>query len=116
MLGEMFVLNEMMVKRMSGIEKILSHGDALFSACRTQQKHAHQLFQTLLVLENAQVKHGQTELKILVSVVRFRPRPPAKSSKHRSRASVCGVFTCAFSENYSGNAVCTLRHALMLAK
>jgi len=76
MLGEMFVLNEMMVKRMSGIEKILSHGDALFSACRTQQKHAHQLFQTLLVLENAQVKHGQTELKILVSVVRFRPRPP----------------------------------------
>jgi hypothetical protein len=40
------------------------------------QKFAHQLLATLRVLENAQVKHGQSELKILVSVVRFRPRPP----------------------------------------
>jgi hypothetical protein len=38
--------------------------------------------------------HGYQSLKILVSVVRFRPRPP---DQHRSFASDCGVFVCAVS-------------------
>jgi hypothetical protein len=64
-------------------------------ACCAVQKIAHQLLATLRVLENAQVKHGQSELKILVSVVRFRPRPPFKSLQHRGRASLYGVVVCA---------------------
>ena len=42
----------------------------------TQQKHAHLTFKTLRVLEKARFAVWRGALKIRVSVVRFRPRPP----------------------------------------
>jgi hypothetical protein len=62
---------------LTGIAKMVCHKKIILACCAVQ-KFAHQLLATLRVLENAQVKHGQSELKILVSVVRFRPRPPIK--------------------------------------
>jgi hypothetical protein len=37
----------------------------------------HQKFSALKPLDFKQKRSGQSELKILVSVVRFRPRPPS---------------------------------------
>jgi hypothetical protein len=65
------------VAPLTGIAKMVCHKKIILACCAVQ-KFAHQLLATLRVLENAQVKHGQSELKILVSVVRFRPRPPVK--------------------------------------
>ena len=45
----------------------------------TQQKHAHLTFKTLRVLEKARFAVWRGALKIRVSVVRFRPRPPNKN-------------------------------------
>ncbi len=44
--------------------------------CKTQQKHAHPTFKTLRVLDVARLAVWRGALKIRVSVVRFRPRPP----------------------------------------
>ncbi|MEY4100458.1 MAG: hypothetical protein RL300_1629 [Pseudomonadota bacterium] len=52
---------------------------------------AHRPFSTLLNAENKQVRSGLSELKILVSVVRFRPGPP---NRHRSSTCYYGVFVC----------------------
>jgi len=62
---------------LTGIAKMVCHKKIILACCAVQEI-AHQLLATLRVLENTQVKHGQSELKILVSVVRFRPRPPVK--------------------------------------
>jgi hypothetical protein len=69
-----------------------------------------------LIGTNANANATSRGLKILVSMVRFRPRPPAKSSKHLSRASVCGVVVCAHSQNQSAHAAGTTPHARVLAK
>ena len=42
----------------------------------TQQKHAHPTFITLQMLEKARLTVWRGALKIRVSMVRFRPRPP----------------------------------------
>ena len=42
----------------------------------TQQKHAHPTFRTLQMLEQARLAVWRGALKIRVSMVRFRPRPP----------------------------------------
>jgi hypothetical protein len=76
---------------LTGIAKMVCHKTIILACCAVQ-KIAHQLLATLRVLENAQVKHGQSELKIRVSMVRFRPRPP---HTHRSLARGYGVFVCA---------------------
>ena len=56
----------------------------------TQQKHAHPTFRTLQMLEKARFAVWRGALKIRVSLVRFRPRPPNKNpppakSEHVSR-------------------------------
>jgi len=58
----------------------------------TQQKHAHPTFVTLQMLEQIRCAVWRGALKIRVSMVRFRPRPP---NLHRSFQRDCGVFVCA---------------------
>jgi hypothetical protein len=70
---------------LTGIAKMVCHKKIILACCAVQEI-AHQLLATLRVLENAQVKRGQAELKILVSVVRFRPRPPFLNA--------CSLKTC----------------------
>ncbi len=60
----------------------------------TQQKHAHPTFRTLQMFEQARFAVWRGALKIRVSVVRFRPRPPYP---HRQCASADGVSTCSAS-------------------
>jgi len=60
----------------TGIAKILRYNAHRSKAFRTTQRATHQLFKPLLTVEKQQARSGQSELKILVSVVRFRPRPP----------------------------------------
>ncbi len=56
------------------------------------QKQAHPIFIPLQMLVIKHFLRSSRGLKILVSVVRFRPRPPFQ---HRSFARDCGVFVCA---------------------
>ena len=44
--------------------------------CKTQQRHAHLTFPTLQMLDVARLAVWRGALKIRVSMVRFRPRPP----------------------------------------
>ncbi|MFM8757771.1 MAG: hypothetical protein ACKODU_12340, partial [Limnohabitans sp.] len=59
---------------------------------KTQQKYAHPTFKTLRVLEKARFAVWRGALKIRVSVVRFRPRPPYF---HRQCESADGVLLLA---------------------
>ena len=61
---------------LTGKAQILLRKMRNLSVCKTAQLHAHQLFDQCSSIEIEQVRSGQSELKILVSVVRFRPRPP----------------------------------------
>jgi len=67
----------------------------VISCCRTafyetQQKHAHPSFVTLKIFDNARFTVWRGALKIRVSMVRFRPRPPNKETP--IRASRWGFF------------------------
>jgi hypothetical protein len=66
-------------RRLTGIAQILIRKMRNLTACKTAQIHAHQFLSTLSNVEIEQNKNGKSELKILVSVVRFRPGPPNKS-------------------------------------
>ena len=66
-------------RRLTGIAQILIRKMRNLTACKTAQIHAHQVLSTLSNVEIEQNKNGNSELKILVSVVRFRPRPPFRT-------------------------------------
>ena len=70
------VICKMSGRRLTGIAQILLRKMQNLAACKAAQIHAHQILSVLhpLVIEHS--RSGQSELKILVSVVRFRPRPP----------------------------------------
>ena len=74
--AENIAVNKMTTTRTRGIAKIVWYTPFRFAALSTTQRATHQLFKPLLTVEKQQVRSGQSELKILVSVVRFRPRPP----------------------------------------
>ena len=88
------VIYKMSGIRLTGIAQILLRKMQNLAACKAAQIHAHQILSVLhpLVIEHS--RSGQSELKILVSVVRFRPRPP---DLHRSFARHYDVFVCAVS-------------------
>ena len=56
-----------------------------FTALKKITAHAQNFSSTLYVFENKRNEDGLSELKILVSVVRFRPGPPILEVK-RSRS------------------------------
>jgi len=74
--AESTVINKMTTTRTTGIAKILRYNRCSLRALRTTQRATHLLFDLCSTVEKQQVRSGQSELKILVSVVRFRPRPP----------------------------------------
>jgi hypothetical protein len=51
-----------------------------FTALKKITAHAQNFSSTLLDFENKRNEDGLSELKILVSVVRFRPGPPKSNS------------------------------------
>ena len=77
---------------MYGIAKMVGHGDRIFQHSAESLTHAHLSFVTLKVFERARFTVWRGALKIRVSMVRFRPRPP---NTHRSLAKGYGVFVCA---------------------
>ncbi len=77
--AENLAVNKMTATRSTGIAKILRYNAFRFRALRTTQIATHQLFDLCSAVEKQQVRSGQSELKILVSVVRFRPRPPFRT-------------------------------------
>ena len=74
--AESAVIGKITATRSTGIAKILRYNAVRSKAFRTTQRATHQLFDLCSTVEKQQVRSGQSELKILVSVVRFRPRPP----------------------------------------
>ena len=60
-----------------------------FTALKKITAHAQNFSSTLYVFDNKRNEDGLSELKILVSVVRFRPRPPYI---HRSRKTAVFSF------------------------
>jgi hypothetical protein len=74
--AESTVINKMTTTRSTGIARILRYSSSRVVDLRFAQRAAHQLFDQCSSVEKQQVRSGQSELKILVSVVRFRPRPP----------------------------------------
>ena len=81
--AENIAVNKMTTTRTRGIAKIVWYTPFRFVALSTTQRATHQLFKPLLTVEKQQVRSGVSELKILVSVVRFRPRPPDLRSAHQ---------------------------------
>jgi hypothetical protein len=63
-------------RRMTGIVKILLRTVFTFSTLRKCTNYAHRNFLKLQHVENTVLLSLWLALKILVSVVRFRPRPP----------------------------------------
>ena len=63
-------------RRMTGIVKILLRTVCTFSTLRKCKNYAHRIFLKLQHVENTVLLSLWLALKILVSVVRFRPRPP----------------------------------------
>ena len=63
-------------RRMTGIVKILLRTVCTFSTLRKCKNYAHRIFLKLKHVENTVLLSLWLALKILVSVVRFRPRPP----------------------------------------
>jgi len=70
------LIYKMIGRRLTGIAQILLCTKQNSTACKPAQIHAHQILSMLHPLEIEHSRSGQSELKILVSVVRFRPRPP----------------------------------------
>lgn len=100
------VFYKMMGRRTRGIAKILYGMNFCYNANATLI-HAHHFIKTLLVLEKARFAVWRGALKIRVSLVRFRPRPP---DTPRSFARSCGVFLFPKRKSHVAvNAVDTLR-------
>ena len=84
------VFYKMMGRRMRGIAKIL-YGMLFCYNANATLIHAHHFVKTLLVLEKARFAVWRGALKIRVSMVRFRPRPPLL---HRKCSCIYGVSFC----------------------
>ena len=84
------VFYKLMGRRTRGIAKILYGMNFCYNANATLI-HAHHFIKTLLVLEKARFTVWRGALKIRVSMVRFRPRPPFL---HRKCFCIYGVFLC----------------------
>ena len=69
---------------MRGIAEMVEDGQHFASAWAGPLQLAHHIERTLRVLETQVVEWFNRVLKILVSVVRFRPWPPFLSVYHRS--------------------------------
>ena len=69
---------------MYGIAKMVGHGDRIFQHSAESLTHAHLSFVTLKVFERARFTVWRGALKIRVSMVRFRPRPPNKETPTRA--------------------------------
>ncbi|WP_353485237.1 hypothetical protein, partial [Haliscomenobacter sp.] len=76
-MAEQKQLKKMLVKMTTGIVKILSHTVDAFVQRYCVAFVAHHFAFMLLNFEFARFAVWRGELKILVSVVRFRPRPPS---------------------------------------
>jgi hypothetical protein len=61
-----------------------------FTALKKITAHAQNFSSTLYVFENKRNEDGLSELKILVSVVRFRPGPPRNTEASFRRLSFMG--------------------------
>jgi hypothetical protein len=92
--GGFMVFEKIMVTRMRGIAKIVQHGRHFAAAWVEQRADAHLTFTTQRVLEKARFAVWRGALKIRVSVVRFRPRPPnqALASLLLGLSSFCVSF------------------------
>ncbi len=74
------MIKKISATRMRGIVKMVR--DTLTAAFyETQQKHAHPTFRTLQMLGLKHLLWFNSVLKIRVSVVRFRPRPPIQDAQ-----------------------------------
>ena len=89
--GENIVFYKPSGRRMRGIVKILLSTVRTFSTFVNCNKNAHRNFLKLYYVENTVLLSLGLALKILVSVVRFRPRPP---NLHRSSARPTVFFLC----------------------
>jgi hypothetical protein len=75
---------------MYGIAKMVRHGDRIFQHSAESLELAHPTFVTLQMLEQIRFAVWRGALKIRVSMVRFRPRPPNKETPAReSRWGFC---------------------------
>ena len=88
--GENIVFYKPSGRRMRGIVKILLRTVRTFSTFVNCNKNAHRNFLKLYYVENTVLLSLWLALKILVSVVRFRPRPP---HQHRSITCSATVFS-----------------------
>ena len=75
-MGKNIVFCKCVGRRMTGIVKILFSTVRTFSTLRKCTNYAHQIFLKLQHVENTVLLSLWLALKIRVSVVRFRPRPP----------------------------------------
>ena len=75
-------------RRMTGIVKILSRTVCTFSTLRKCTYYAHRNFLKLQHVENTVLLSLGLALKIRVSVVRFRPRPPLENRSITFSATV----------------------------
>ena len=93
--GENIVFYKPSGRRMRGIAKILSHTvPHTLRLRRVASSIAHHFAFTFLNFEKRKLIVWISVLKIRVSVVRFRPRPPYS---HRKYASAYGVLLCSAS-------------------
>ncbi len=93
--GETIVFYKPTGGRMRGIAKMLSRTGGTLSAFSNAAYVAHHFAMTLLSFDKNSTLSFKKALKIRVSVVRFRPRPP---NPHRKCASTCGVLLCGSSQ------------------
>jgi hypothetical protein len=80
--GENIVFSKKSGRRMRGIVKILLSTVRTFSTFVNCNKNAHRNFLKLYYVEKTVLLSLGLALKILVSVVRFRPGPPNKSRSY----------------------------------
>jgi hypothetical protein len=88
--GENIVFSKTIGRRKAGIVKILLSTVCTFSTLLKCTNYAHQIFLKLQHVENTVLLSLGLALKIRVSVVRFRPRPPYL---HRSVTFNATVFS-----------------------
>ncbi len=79
--GENIVFSKTSGRRMRGIVKILLSTVRTFSTFNNCTKNAHRNFLKLQHVENTVLLSLGLALKIRVSVVRFRPRPPIQNAQ-----------------------------------
>jgi hypothetical protein len=89
--GENIVFYKTSGRRKAGIVKILLSTVRTFSTLLKCTNYAHQIFLKLQHVENTVLLSLRLALKIRVSVVRFRPRPPYT---RRSKGNRATLFYC----------------------